>query len=279
MAKNLSDFEKAHGTPKIKSLERRLAAEREKVAALSGIQHRVAVERRKSCNLRFALIGDLHIGSLYAHEGALEGFFRHLESEGIKDCYVTGDVLDGHRIYKGQEFEVRDVGLDAQLARLESLDLSDKVNVSFITGNHDASFKHLCGVSVGKAISDIRPGWKFLGEDQARVKFETPSGPYEIMLLHPGGGSAYAVSYKPQKIAEQLEGGNKPNMLCIGHFHKAEMVPMYRNICLVQTGTFCRQTPFMARQGLAAHVGGWVFEVFVGEDHNSIRGEFVAVYI
>jgi hypothetical protein len=34
----------------------------------------------------------------------------------------------------------------------------------------------------------------------------------------------------------------------------------------------------MARQGLAAHVGGWVFEVRVGADHNAISGQFVAVY-
>jgi hypothetical protein len=67
-------------------------------------------------------------------------------------------------------------------------------------------------------------------------------------------------------------------MLCIGHYHKAEMIPSYRNICICQSGTFCRQTPFMARQGLAAHVGGWVFEVRVGEDHNAINGQFVAVY-
>jgi hypothetical protein len=56
------------------------------------------------------------------------------------------------------------------------------------------------------------------------------------------------------------------------------MMPSYRNICMIQSGTFCKQTPFMARQGLAAHVGGWIVEVQVGEVHNSIKAEFVAVY-
>jgi hypothetical protein len=128
-------------------------------------------------------------------------------------------------------------------------------------------------------IEQAVPEYEFLGEDQARVQFETPNGTFTLGLLHPGGGSSYALSYRPQKIIESLEGGSKPNMLAIGHHHKAEMLPSYRNVCGVQVGTFERQTPFMARQGLAAHVGGWVIEVHVGEGCNRIKGEFVAFYV
>jgi DNA polymerase II small subunit/DNA polymerase delta subunit B len=67
-------------------------------------------------------------------------------------------------------------------------------------------------------------------------------------------------------------------MLAIGHYHKAELLPSYRNIAIVQTGTFQRQTGFMARHGLAAHIGGWIVEVVVGDMHNIIRPEFVAYY-
>jgi hypothetical protein len=76
-----------------------------------------------------------------------------------------------------------------------------------------------------------------------------------------------------------LEGGTKPNLLGIGHFHKAEFLPSYRNIAVFQAGTFEKQTPFMARKGLAAHVGGWVISVTVGKTSNVIRGEFVAFYV
>jgi len=134
-------------------------------------------------------------------------------------------------------------------------------------------------VPVGKMIEQALPVYEFLGEEQARVQFETPNGPWTLGLAHPGGGSAYALSYKPQKIIESLEGGTKPNMLAIGHFHKAEMMPSYRNVAGVQAGTFQRQTPFMVRGGLAAHVGGWIIEVTVGDTHNRVRGEFVAVYV
>ena len=57
------------------------------------------------------------------------------------------------------------------------------------------------------------------------------------------------------------------------------MMPSYRNVCGVQAGTFEKQTPFMARGGLAAHVGGWIIDVTVGDGCNRIKGEFVAVYV
>jgi hypothetical protein len=146
-----------------------------------------------------------------------------------------------------------------------------------ITGNHDQSFKTAAGAPVGRLIAEAT-GWKFLGEEQARVEWQTPAGAFSLQLIHPGGGSSYALSYRPQKIVESLEGGTKPDMLAIGHYHKAEMLPSYRNVCGVQVGAFQRQTPFMARGGLAAHVGGWIIEVAVGDGHNRIKGEFIAFY-
>lgn len=276
--KTLGDFEQAHGQPKIKALEKRLAVERAKVEALADVQNIVIVERRKDCELRFALLGDTQFGSLYAHLDALGAFYRHAESCGYTDFYHTGDVLDGHKVYKGQEFELLDLGIEAQIDRMAAV--APKIGTTrFITGNHDASFKALAGVPVGKMIESRRPDWQFLGEEHARIQWETPAGTFALGLSHPGGGSAYAISYRGQKIVESLEGGTKPDMLALGHFHKAEFMPSYRNVAVIQTGAFQRQTPFMARMGLAAHVGGWLVDVTVGEGHNRIRAEFVAFYV
>ena len=65
----------------------------------------------------------------------------------------------------------------------------------------------------------------------------------------------------------------------MGFIHKALMMPTYRNVCGVLAGTFQKQTPFMARQGLAANVGGWIIEATVGDGHNLVRGEFVAFFV
>lgn len=276
--KTLATFETEHGQPKIKALQRRLAEESAKVEALADVQNRVSVHKMRENTIRFGITGDRHTGSLYAHTEALRAYYDYAEAEGAAMILDCGDILAGHKVYKGQEFDLRDLGLEAQVARLANT-APQTIPTKFITGNHDASFKSLAGVPVGKMIQQAVPGYEFLGEEQARIAFSTPAGRFEVMLLHPGGGSAYALSYKPQKIVESLEGGTKPNMIGIGHFHKAEMIPSYRNVAVMQAGTFEKQTPFMARQGLAAHVGGWIVTVTVGETWNIIKGEFVAFYV
>jgi len=280
-SRSLGAFEREHGGGKIKELQYRLDAEHKKVEALAGVQGKVTVNRNPSCLIQFALIGDTHIGSLYLHERALLAFYADCAERGIKQVYHVGDVLDGHRVYRGQEFEVRDVGLSAQLERARSIadKLPDGISTSFITGNHDQSFKTLAGVPTGAEIA-MATGWTFLGEEQAHIEWQTPAGKFSLMLVHPGGGAkAYALSYPVQQQINALEGGNKPDVYAAGHYHKAAFLPSYRNIAGVLAGTFQRQTPFMARQGLAAHVGGWIIKAQVGDGHNAISAEFVAFYV
>jgi hypothetical protein len=276
--KTLAQFEETHGQSKVAELKQRLEVERRKVEVLADVQHKTTVTKTKGSTILFGLTGDRHVGSLYHAPDALAAYYEYAASCGVRNVYDTGDILSGWKVFKGHEFELRDIGMDAQIERLKSFSVPASITTKFITGNHDASFKNQVGVSVGKVIERECYGYQFLGEDQAKVVYSTPTGDYAIMLLHPGGGSAYALSYKPQKIVESLEGGSKPNLLAIGHFHKAEMMPSYRNVAVFQTGTFEKQTPFMARGGLAAHVAGWIVEVCVGEDHNTIRAEFVAFY-
>jgi hypothetical protein len=275
--RTLTAFESTHGAGKIKALQERLEQERKKVEALADVQNKVSVIKSSENTVRFGVIGDLHIGSLYAHTSALAAYYEHCEAEGVSLVLNAGDVLDGHKVYKGQEFELRDLGLDAQSMRLEQV-APRSILTKFITGNHDQSFKSLAGAPVGKIIA-AETGWEYLGEEQARVTFSLPDGEFEFMMIHPGGGSSYALSYRPQKIVESLEGGTKPDMLAIGHYHKAEFMPSYRNVAALQSGTFQKQTPFMARQGLAAHVGGWIVEVSVAENIKTYKAEFIAFYV
>lgn len=276
--KTLAEFETVHGQGKVKELQKSLEQERAKVESLADVSKRITVETSKECRLKFGITGDRHHGSLYHAHDFLAAFYEYAESQGVKNIYDTGDILDGHKVYRGQEFELRDIGIEAQIERVVKSSPKSNIITHFITGNHDGSFKSLAGVPVGKMIQQSVKNYKFLGEEQATIVFTTPAGDFSLMLLHPGGGSSYAISYRPQKIIESLEGGKKPNMLAIGHYHKAEFLPSYRNVALCQSGTFQKQTPFMARQGLAAHVGGWIFDITVGGSSNVIRGEFVAFY-
>lgn len=75
-----------------------------------------------------------------------------------------------------------------------------------------------------------------------------------------GGGTGYAISYRPQKIIESYEGGEKPAVLLMGHYHKLD-VGLVRNVWYVQTGCGQDQTPFMRQKAIEAHVGGVIVEM------------------
>lgn len=228
--------------------------------------------------LRFAITGDRHHGNVCCDVSGLRAFYAECARQGITRVLDAGDMLDGHGVYRGQEFELKDVGFDAQAKAFarESPDHPD-ITTHFITGNHDASFTRKVGVSVGDKLHELRPDYVFEGQDIAIVELTNNSGTKcRIQLIHPDGGSSYAISYRLQKIIEQLEGGSKPDVLACGHYHKAHWIPQYRNIVGLETGTFERQTPFMARNGLAAHVGGWIIEFAQSKGSYRIKAEFIA---
>lgn len=277
--KTLDDFEASHGQEKLDDVKRKLEIEQAKVEQLAGVRKKITVQRSDSDVVKFGVMSDLHLGSLHHFPDALDAYYEILQEYGVDTIYCAGDVLEGHRVYKGQEFELRDVGLEAQLMRFASeVPRVEGIKVKFITGNHDTSFKKLNGAPIGPMIEGARSDWEFLGEDQAQVKLQTPSGSYSIRLLHPSGGTAYALSYHGQKIVESMAGGKKPNLLCLGHYHKAEFIPSYRNVAVLQTGTFQKQTPFMLQKGLYAAMGAWIVEVTVGKQYNRVDAEFIAFY-
>lgn len=235
--------------------------------------------------IRFGLIGDTQIGSLYQERDALAAFYLRCYEEGVYNVLHGGDVLDGWKVYKGQEFELRPDGKswpEQKKIFVDEMPRHDGMRTIFITGNHDASFKNLVGMVVGDELSAARDNWKFIGQDIGDVTLKTKQGQaFRVKLIHPGGGTAYAVSYHAQKIVEAMPGGEKPDLIGIAHYHKAMFMPAYRNVECVEVGCFQRQTPFMNRFSIAAHVGGWIMTVHLNERKkltSRIKAEFVGFY-
>ena len=87
-----------------------------------------------------------------------------------------------------------------------------------------------------------------------------------MKMFQPGDGSAYAVSYKLQKMVESLEGGKKPEILVEGHYHKA-MYMFLRNVHALEAGTLCGQTEWMRGKKIQVHKGYWVldFDIAAGK--------------
>lgn len=227
--------------------------------------------------IRFGLMGDTQLNSKYTQITYLHELYDLYEREGIKDVYHTGDIDEGEEMRPGHKYECYTQGADDHIAEIVRVyPRREGINTQFIIGNHDASFIKHAGLDIGTLISQKRDDMKYLGPDNAVIEL-TPN--CKLELSHPGKGSAYAISYTVQKIIEAMSSGCKPNILAVGHFHKTEYL-FYRNIHAFQTGTLQAQTPWMKRQSLSAHMGGWIIEAYVNDDGgiNRIKQEFIPFY-
>lgn len=245
------------------------------------IQNQEPVHHKVNWNgtqiLKFAVMGDTQFGSKYAQITYLHEFYDLCEREGIKNVYHTGDITDGLKMRVGHEYELYEVSADEMRDDVvENYPRIDGVTTHFITGNHDASiYKHV-GYDIGQAIANLRPDMNYLGRDCAVVNL-TPKCTLE--LRHPWDGTAYAISYKMQKMIEAMESDSKPNILAVGHYHKAEYI-FYRNVHALQTGCFQGQTPFTRGKGISVHMGGWIVTIHVDENGYIQRfaPEFIPCY-
>lgn len=227
--------------------------------------------------LKFAIIGDTQLGSKYAQISHLKSFYELCASEGIKDVYHTGDVTDGLKMRSGHEYELYKTSADDMVQDvIKNYPRIEGITTHFITGNHDASIYKQVGYDIGNTITEKRPDMKYLGRDCALI-FLTPN--CKLELRHPWDGTAYALSYKPQKMIEAMESDSKPNILAIGHYHKAEYL-FYRNVHCLQTGCFQGQTPYTRGKGISVHMGGWIVTIHVDKNGTITRfgSEFVPYY-
>ena len=215
---------------------------------------------------RFGLVSDTHIGSLYSDLALLEYAYGVFAEEGITSVLHAGDLLDGMRMYKGQEFELSAQGCDAQIElAVEKYPKNKGITTYFITGNHDRSFWKLAGTEVGNKISMYRPDMVHLGHQEADIKIGEDDAVATIRLVHPDGGTAYAISYKVQQYINAIPSGQKPDILLTGHYHKTEEL-YYRGIISYQAGTTQLQTPFMRGRQLAAAMGFRIIEITVAPE-------------
>lgn len=227
--------------------------------------------------IRFGLMGDTQFGSKYAQITHLHNFYDLCAKEGITDVYHTGDITEGLKMRTGHEYEVYTVSADEMRDDVvKNYPKRDGITTHFITGNHDASiYKHV-GYDIGRGIADKRSDMDYLGRDCAIVNL-TPNCTME--LRHPWDGTAYAISYKIQKMIEAMESDSKPNILAVGHYHKQEYI-FYRNVHALQTACFQSQTPFTRGKGISVWMGGYIVTVRVDKNGyiQSFAPEFIPYY-
>jgi len=247
----------------------------------SGGSHDVDISKispsdRTKVTYEFGYITDEHLGSKYQRLDVVNAAFEHFKNKGIKQVYNTGNWIDGVIHFNKNDIFLHNMEsqVDYMVKNYPSI---EGIDFYFISGeDHEGWFTRREGINVGnylqmKAREAGREDFHHLGFMEADVILKAPNGECRMRLIHPGGGSSYAVSYKPQKIVESYTSGEKPNILLVGHYHKAGYF-YNRGVHIVLGGTACDQTPFMRKNNIAAHVGFWTIKVSL--DLNGAVTEF-----
>jgi hypothetical protein len=212
----------------------------------------------------FGFSSDQHLSSKYERLDVLESLYDRFVEQGIQRVFNAGNWIDGEARFNMHDLSVH--GMDEQCHYLAKHFPSRPgiVTYSVAGDDHEGWYGHREGIDIGKHAERIfresgRDDWRHLGFMESFVELVhcRSRKRSRMLLMHPGGGSAYAHSYKPQKIVEGFAGGEKPSVLLIGHYHKLSF-NVIRNVFAIQTGTTQDQTPFMRKKGIDAHVGGGI---------------------
>lgn len=246
------------------------------------------VQRRTRSHGKAVLISDVHVGSSQFLEDAWLDFLDFLKGESdsesmrelaasIRYLVVAGDLVDGIGIYPDQEMELDILNVYEQYRKAAEYfrEIPEHIRVIISPGNHDAvrqaepqpalpeniqadfpenvifvgnpALVELDGVRIliyhGRSIDDLVasiPG----------VSYQEPAGAVLEMLkrrhLAPTYGSRVSIS--PEKkdyfIIDPV-----PDIIHTGHVHTLG-VQRYKNVLLVNSGTWQDQTEFQKRVNL-----------------------------
>lgn len=210
-------------------------------------------------HIRIGIVSDTHFGSKWAQYTYLTQFYKACKEQGITDIYHCGDVDDGsENMHPGIMYEHHVLGATEHINNIcKHYPHVDGIMTHFITGNHDNSLMKAAGLVIGEEIQARRPDMHFLGRDVALVQLAEHC---KMELRHPGDGTAYSISYKPQKMVEAYTSDSKPNILCIGHYHKC-LYMFERNVHIIMASSFCGTTPFMRSKNIRSALGGWILDI------------------
>jgi len=205
---------------------------------------------------------DNHLGSKYERLDVLNALYDRFKDYGVKTVYDCGNWIDGESRYNKYDIYVH--GVNAQIKNfVERFPYRDGIKTYFISGDdHEGWYVQREHIDIGQVMVDAaknagRNDFVNLGYMERDIVYRREKGKSIIRVIHAGGGSTYAISYTSQKYAESLQGGEKPDIILVGHYHKFEY-SYPREIHIIQPGCTQDQTPFMRKKRIQAMVGGCV---------------------
>lgn len=233
--------------------------------------------------MSFGFTADNHLCSNFERLDVLNLLYDVYAAEGIPIVLNGGNWIDGEARFNKNEIHTKGMTKQIEYA-VKNYPYREGIETWFVSGDdHEGWYNQREGINIGEYFQMKREqsdkfDMKHLGYVEADVElngdgFENGSW---LRVMHAGGGSAYATSYAPQKIVESYQGGEKPSVLFIGHYHKMSY-NIIRNVHVVQCGCTQDQSIFMRKKKIEAHVGGGLIHLY--RDKNGIINRVVPEFI
>lgn len=226
--------------------------------------------------LKLLEISDLHTGCRNFDKLGLDKTLQEAKRRGVEFVHISGDLIDGFGVYRGQENNLKHNKAVEQVNELMSV--LEKYDFWYIAsmGNHDQSFCMKGGVDPIKYLESkmAKKGKKF-----------TYLNAYEANIIHAGivfrlihlqGSAARAASYKVQVYLSRVFesnlndvsiGGKVYNLRSIqaGHFHTFYSLSM-SGIRIIMPGNFQHDGDLEKRMGISGKTGGIFSELTIVGD-------------
>jgi hypothetical protein len=236
----------------------------------------IEIMSRPDNTFLFGACGDQHVASKYHREDVSKALYDRYAQHKVQAVMNTGNWIDGEASFNRYDLDAH--GLDGQCQLMAEIYPKHEFPTYAVWGDdHEGWYAQREGINVGHYAEGIMRSaghnWHDVGFMEAHIRLVNANtgAAATLAVVHPGGGSSYAISYRPQKIVESLEGGEKPDVLLLGHYHKMD-AGIARNVWYAQTGTCQDQTPFMRKKSLEAHVGGLMIHLEQDPETGAIIG-------
>lgn len=217
-------------------------------------------------HLKFALVSDTHLGNKQSAKRELSDFYKKAWDAWVEAFIHCWDLVDGTgNVFKGQIYELENVGYDEQLrTAVNDYPYYGDIKTYVVGWNHDESFLKENWANIIKNIASLRDDIIDMGFYDARVKLNG----VDINAHHWGWSMSYAKSYKPQKLIENIDTRNQPDIFASWHWHDA-LYMAYRNIHTFLPGAFLKQNLLAKRFNLWTTIWWWIVEVNLKDDGSS----------
>lgn len=220
---------------------------------------------------KLGLVSDTHLCSDAERLDLIEKAYDRFVDDGIKTVIHAGDIVDGWEVYRGHTQHVKCAGAQNQAKYvIENYPQRKGIRTFFITGNHCNKVYEKMGVDMGSLIVngfdkdnrhfEGRKDLVYMGQYSRTLMF-----PNEItaQVLHPHGGSAYAISYPQQKRSREMRSDTRPNLQLSGHFHTFNwLIQDFTHF--VALPAFQDETEFFVRLGFGRQMGFCLLEYQFG---------------